>query len=91
MACLRGDSYQADEHDVDLTATEAVVTTAPDLQEEVPTEEGVKGRRRFQRRKESRGKKERDIEASRIQELELSPPLTCLLELAARAPRASGG
>jgi len=68
MACLRGDSYQADEHGVDLlTATEAVVTTAPDLQEEeVPTEEGVKGRRRFQRRKESRGKKERDIEASRI-------------------------
>ena len=78
MACLRGDSYQADEHGVDLLT--AVVTTALDLQEEeVPTEEGVKG------------KKERDIEASRIQELELSPPLTCLLELAARAPRASGG
>jgi len=32
MACLRGDSYQADEHGVDLlTATEVVVTTAPDL------------------------------------------------------------
>ena len=78
MACLRGDSYQADEHGVDLLT--AVVTTTPDLQEEeVPTEEGVKG------------EKERDIEASRIQELELSPPLTCLLELAARAPRASGG
>jgi len=48
MACLRGDSYQADEHGVDLlTPTEAVVTTAPDLQEEeVPTEEGVKGKKR---------------------------------------------
>ena len=81
MACLRGDSYQADEHGVNLlTPTEAVVTTAPDLQEEeVPTEEGVKG------------KKERDMEASRIQELELSPPLTYLLELAARAPQVSGG
>jgi len=48
MACLRGDSDQADEHGVDLlTATEAVLTTAPDLQEEeVPTEEGVKGKKR---------------------------------------------
>ena len=45
MACLRGDSYQADEHGVDLLM--AVVTTAPDLQEEeVPTEEGVKGEKR---------------------------------------------
>ena len=48
MACLRGDSYQADEHGVDLlTPTEAVITTALDLQEEeVPTEEGVKGEKR---------------------------------------------
>ena len=45
MACLRGDSYQADEHGVDLLT--AVVTTALDLQEEeVPTEEGVKGKKR---------------------------------------------
>jgi hypothetical protein len=49
MACWRGDAYQVDGHSVDLlTATEAVITTAPNLEEEVPT--GSRGRRQGEKR-----------------------------------------
>lgn len=83
MAYWRDDAYQADGHGVELfTTTEA---SSPPRQ--------ISSMRRFQRDLEEgdKGKKEREIEASQIQELELSPPLTCMLEVTARAPRASGG
>jgi hypothetical protein len=56
MACWRGDAYQADGHDIDLLmATEVVVTTAPDLEEEdVPT--GSRGRRQGEKRTWDRSK-----------------------------------
>jgi len=49
MVYWRGDAYQADEHGLDLLmATEAVATTAPDLEErrfQQDLEEGDKGKK----------------------------------------------